>query len=407
MESKSYDIQFVVSSNSADYDLSSYVNEITIKHSIKLIEPIFIISVQLPILRALGFRIDSATLVVSSYMFSNEPVFTYTYNLLPATYYADAYNNNQSAYPDQSTVNLGFKVKECYLTLSHKVPTITALNTNLPTVLSQIAPNNVNYMFTPNLNRNSYEQIFIPTQSFLGALKYINKWFSYYPGATSITIHPDKEIANVVIRDNNYLSKHNMSDLTIYNVLPMQSDSSFSSQLEKQYSDPKVLVTNLPAVYKSNVPNSITQSNFRLTTIPRAKLYTDKTLNISQFINKYGIVGKSFNINNENSLHNVNNSIQLINHYVGYDQSIDCYTSDKGLELSYMTKVGLIFNMSPKFGSVWAGLLFNLVINDPDTASYAGPYLIDSVTYSLRSDQTVSWICNIGIEGIRSNLNQY
>ncbi|MEM3859442.1 MAG: hypothetical protein QW478_08545 [Candidatus Micrarchaeaceae archaeon] len=405
--SETYSIQLVVNSGDQSYDISSYVDSIGIVHSTKSVEPIFNISIQVVILRSINFNISSAELAIFVYGFSNTLLNNYIFNLIPVSYNADSFANTQSQYPDQSTMTLTFRSQLCFNALSYQVPTTILLNSNLNNLLTQIAPNNVNYILTPNLNNNTFEQLFVPSQSFLGALNYIKKWFSYYPGATSITIYPSSSgSANLLIRDNNYLSKNQMSDIVIYNVLTMQSDTDYASQLQSEYTDPNsnVYVTPIPVLSISNVPNKVITSNYNITTIPRASLSTNTSLNIQDFINSYAIVSGSFNATNENSINVINNSVQLINHYVGYDTSISSFTSEKGMELSNMVKTIVTLNLPPKIG-IWAGMLFNLVINDPVTSSYAGMYFVNTVTYSLTSTETVTWNCNVAIEGIRANLN--
>ena len=409
--SNNYAISFELVIKNSVIDLSSNINSIKIIHNINDIQPIFLINIDTRILQNFNSNYKYAKLTINSNLINTSSLNQNTYFLLPYSLATKTYSTNMKNDDmfDNSTVNLTFISKNCYNCLNASINTYISHNTNITNVLNDIKPNNTNLLLSKNININNIDQICIPKQSYLGALKHILHLFSLYPGATIFTSFPDSSNeslnTNIYIKDINKEMKSNNYDFTIIQVLAGQNDyhNNISQQFTK--SNKPTIVTNQNIIYNSNSAANMTINNYNVLVKPLDQLYNVHNYTKNELINNYGIVDGNMDSNEDNYSELLNDTHQIVNkHSGGYNNSFDWFTSNITKELANMNSILISVNQKQYLGQLWAGQIFNLDISDVEAVKFSGKFLLSKIEYILNCSNPLSYNMYINLTGVRSNL---
>lgn len=409
--SNNYAISFELVIKNSVIDLSSNINSIKIIHSIEDIQPIFLINMNTRILQNFNSNYKYAKLTINSNLINTSSINQNTYFLLPYSLATKTYSTNMKNDDmfDNSTVNLTFISKNCYNCLNASINTYISHNTNITNVLNDIKPNNTNLLLSKNININNIDQICIPKQSYLGALKHILHLFSLYPGATIFTSFPDSSNeslnTNIYIKDINKEMKSNNYDFTVIQVLAGQND--YHNDISQQFtkSNKPTIVTNQNIIYNSNSAANMTTNNYNVLVKPLDQLYNVHNYTKNELINNYGIVDGNMDSNEDNYSELLNDTHQIVNkHSGGYNNSFDWFTSNITKELANMNSILISVNQKQYLGQLWAGQIFNLDISDVEAVKFSGKFLLSKIEYILNCNNPLSYNMYINLIGVRSNL---
>lgn len=407
--STAYVLKFTAIINNQSVDATPYVTSFNINHSIDNIEPLFSISISTQFLIQTNYQMQYLEVSIQSQLFTGESISQETFVLMPLDYEIQNAMFENNNYPDTTIQTFGFKSMNCFNILSSSIKGSSFFQTTLTNILNSIKPNNCNLITTPNAPTDSIEQVFLPTQSFMGAIDYIDKNFGFYQGATSITAYPDtssiqSKICRVSIRDVAYMSSKSLYDFEVIAAYPFSTAETATKQMLSAVNSkiPTFVLNTMPQYY-SKAPQILSLGLPSAINTPLKSISSNLNNSLVDFINKYSFVDNSFNLSKENSQYAAAQSTQNMYGYHGWDTSFNVLTSHMGLRLSYISNILFSIDLPPKISSIYAGQVLKLTINDVHTSQYSGLYLVNNVKVNLLSSSTGTWTGAVTIHGVRSN----
>ena len=396
----------ILQTNGVETDISDYIREIIIVHSINLSISEVTLILTRNVMDLIKTEIQEVDLEIRTHKFEKFPRHTDKYKLIPLVYRTNLYSPVLSPITSESlgTENrdfLQFYIKPCYNAATYTIQPILKFFTTVEEILNTIKPPQTEYVIDSDLNSRVISQIYLRRQPFSSAIQQLAFYFGLSPGPVVRSIVPDSQNPNRALIL--------LSDVHQVMTEAEQFDKSFVIRVPNQNMMKKILEELGQDTFVADFSVEFSQEilpyiNYNIITKPYKKLYTKQSFSITDIINNFGAVYLHYDRKIENcSGQNIPTIRNIIDHSC-FDEDIQCVTSMLAHEYMFNVRGTLRLEEIPNFNCIWPGEIARIIVPTPDATIHSGLYVVESTIYRLTREKSRTWQQSCEISIIRSNL---
>lgn len=391
----------IYTSDNNTIDISSYLQEIIIQHSITLNQPIVHLSVTRTIIQTFQAKISYVNLTIKSVVNQNVGSVTDKFKLLPKRsdlnlLYDSSAAGDQAQMPSSALISLEFYIQPVYKFCNTQLTPSVYHDTTIETVINNIVTTNGAELDCTNFATDSIDQAFIPHNTLINVLHYLVFQFAITQNLNFLTVNYDikNQKPTVICRDILTCFQQEHFDITIdVLVSPTAKETSW----QKQIQDRTYFISQHGVSFNYNTPQEYFKEANSIIH-PTDSLYQQQTYNYSDLAIAYRGFDMASNGLNELSLNN---------------QSVLNLTNFSGTPTAYLHKLQYISAISGEstidisdivsLQNLYPGCIVKIKYADPSYAKLVGLYLLQSFSYILKRESI--WENSTQVTLLRANVS--
>lgn len=401
-----YTLSAYLQTQDEEVEVSPHILEIVMMHSLTIAFPEVFITFTSYISDIFRYGYSQLLLQIKYTKYSNEELFTETYNLIPAQ--TQAYikpivrSLGDHDHVSNRPVRFRFRLKNCVQAAFKECEPLIKFNTNAKEIIESVKPENVEIITNIESSKN-IPQVYIPKSPFLELVRYLNRYFGFEENPTFISLIPDTEQSTdckLIIRDIQKISKSDFFEKEI--ICRPTSDNTDQNYATEEATTQKKIILDTPIIFRSkSIPHNIKHI---IITKPNQELFKKTIFDVLDVFKEHTFSQGDYDPRKESStlLDGTYRALRWTGHTGLSDGSPDPVISRIGTIQTSLNRAMFDLVDMP-LCTLWPCQIVRIKTDNPDDVDQTGNYLVESVYARLSRLETDTFQGYHNVSLIRSN----